>query len=101
KLEDFQEFVGHIVGATKSNVVHLLSTITLIERYFEMKNRFDEGSHNIHHRIFLAALLVSFKYINERSVLNSAWEMICDDYYTLEEINTIEREFLQILAYDV
>ena len=49
------------------------------------------------HRIFLSALIVAAKSLNDSSPLNKHWTKYTDGLLTLEEVNLAERELLNIL----
>jgi PHO85 cyclin-1 len=53
-----------------------------------------------HHRVFLAVLIVSAKYLNDSSPKNSHWATYAK-FLDVRQVTTIEREILSILDYDL
>ncbi|KAI9335668.1 hypothetical protein BDR26DRAFT_522073 [Obelidium mucronatum] len=79
----------------------ILAALTYIDRYFNSKTRFNEKDTLIHYRLILGAFLCAYKYVNERSVKNTAWIRASSETFNLTEINIIERKFLACLQYDL
>ncbi|ORY45192.1 hypothetical protein BCR33DRAFT_195017 [Rhizoclosmatium globosum] len=55
----------------------------------------------IHYRLLFLSLLTAYKYINELSVANLAWQRESQDKFSLEEVNAMERMFLSMLKFDL
>ncbi|KAI8094380.1 cyclin-domain-containing protein, partial [Thamnidium elegans] len=54
---------------------------------------------NCSRRIFLAALMVASKYLNDKNYKNKAWAKIT--CLSVTEINTTEMEFLKLIEYQL
>ncbi|KAJ3018274.1 UNVERIFIED_CONTAM: hypothetical protein HDU68_011241 [Siphonaria sp. JEL0065] len=61
----------------------------------------DAQDYKIHYRLFFTALLTAYKYIRERSVSNLAWSRASDCFFELDEVNIMQRMFLNALGYDL
>lgn len=59
------------------------------------------GMESTRHRIFLAALILSAKALNDSLPLNKHWAKYTDGLLTLDEVNCAERELLALLKWRV
>ncbi|KAI9335669.1 hypothetical protein BDR26DRAFT_783127, partial [Obelidium mucronatum] len=100
---DLKNFAYHLLETTKATNEVLLAALTYSDRYFQdtRSRQLSADDYLIHYRLLLITMLTAYKYINERSVSNKAWTRACDFTFDLEEINEMEREFLDILEYDL
>ncbi|KAJ3074690.1 Cyclin-dependent protein kinase [Podochytrium sp. JEL0797] len=101
KKEYLKQFAGHVLRLSHPTVPVLLAALTYIDRYFSATSRFNEQDPVVHYRLFFIALLTAYKYVCERAVSNLAWESASDNFFTLPEINAMERSFLNVLQYDL
>ncbi|KAI8844102.1 hypothetical protein BJ741DRAFT_590041 [Chytriomyces cf. hyalinus JEL632] len=53
------------------------------------------------HRLFLAALILSAKYINDKTYKNRSWVSFSEGLFPASEINLMERQFLSIIDFDL
>ncbi|KAJ7845712.1 hypothetical protein B0H14DRAFT_3138994 [Mycena olivaceomarginata] len=54
----------------------------------------------IHHRVFLGALVVASKYVNDCTLKNVHWAE-CTGIFTTHDIGIMERDFLTVLDYQL
>ncbi|KAF5320332.1 hypothetical protein D9611_011327 [Ephemerocybe angulata] len=73
---------------------HLVLDSSLKEKYPGVR-----GSSG--HRLFLAALIVADKFMNDESYDNAAWVDVARGYYPLRDIHQMEREMLGFLTWDL
>ena len=59
------------------------------------------GMETTRHRIFLGALVLSAKSLNDSSPMNKHWTKYTDGLLTIEEVNMAERELIGLLKWDV
>lgn len=59
------------------------------------------GMDTTRHRIFLAALILSAKSLNDSSPMNKHWTKYTDGLLTNEEVNMAERELIALLKWDI
>ncbi|KAJ3059123.1 hypothetical protein HDU99_006489, partial [Rhizoclosmatium hyalinum] len=97
--QSLRKFAKDILAITKSPSNVMLSALTYIDRYFAATTRFDEKSSFIHFRLFLSTLITAHKYCSDVAILNKAWLEVCSDMFTVEDVNSMEREFLAIIKY--
>jgi hypothetical protein len=99
-LPSLLTFVEQVVYAAKSLPVTLLCTIAYVDRIrvkLPMKAR---GNHETHHRIFLAALILSTKYLYDVPLKNKHWATF-SRVFSCPEVNLMELQFLKLLDYDL
>ncbi|KAI8610083.1 hypothetical protein BC830DRAFT_1147406, partial [Chytriomyces sp. MP71] len=53
------------------------------------------------HRLFLASLILAAKYINDKTYKNRSWVSFTDGLFPSSEINLMERQFLNIVDFNV
>ncbi|KAJ3007563.1 UNVERIFIED_CONTAM: hypothetical protein HDU68_003462 [Siphonaria sp. JEL0065] len=95
-------FALHILSVSMATNDVILGAWTYLHRYFSCStSRFDEQSPTIHCRLFLISMLVSYKYINEKSVSNAVWSRACESLFSTTEISSMEIQFLTILDYNL
>lgn len=59
------------------------------------------GMETTRHRIFLGALILSAKSLNDSSPMNKHWTKYTDGLLTIEEVNMAERELIGLLKWDI
>ncbi|ORY45675.1 hypothetical protein BCR33DRAFT_716321 [Rhizoclosmatium globosum] len=99
-----RQFAKNAIEMTQATSQIMLSSLTYADRYFSRpeKERFPIDTPNIHYRVFLAVILTGYKYCADaKPVANVAWVQVCEDIFTLAEINKLEMDFLQVIQYGV
>ncbi|OCF36166.1 hypothetical protein I316_02038 [Kwoniella heveanensis BCC8398] len=94
---EFSKFVGRLLTVT--SVSHSVTLVALLYIYrLKMKNQFyaTPGSEQ---RPFVAALMLGNKYLDDNTYTNSTWAELAG--MQLQEINRMEKEFLDGLGYDL
>lgn len=59
------------------------------------------GMETTRHRIFLGALILSAKSLNDSSPMNKHWTKYTDGLLSIEEVNMAEREMIGLLKWDI
>ncbi|KAG7446136.1 uncharacterized protein BT62DRAFT_1076525 [Guyanagaster necrorhizus] len=95
-----QNFISHIVNKAGVNVSTLLSCLVYLERFRRKLPTVPGGLPCTIHRIFLATLIVTSKYLNDSSPKNIDWAAL-SDLFTVTEINLMEIQLLYLLDYDL
>ncbi|GAA5936954.1 hypothetical protein JCM1841_003928 [Sporobolomyces salmonicolor] len=93
-------FVESVVRKSKCHVPTLLCTLVFLERLKERLPQHARGCHTTRHRVFLAALIVTAKYLNDSSPQNKHWVRDAE-HFSAAEVNLMERQFLDILNFDL
>lgn len=76
----------------------VFTALLLLER---LKTRFPTYYCSAGRRLFLAAFMIAHKVIIDNSYLNSSWHVIAGRLFTVDEINTMERDMCGDLDWDL
>lgn len=52
-----------------------------------------------HHRIFLATLIIAYKYTHDAAIKNKYWVSYSLNLFSNTEVNLMEKQLLQLLEY--
>ncbi|TFK43063.1 hypothetical protein BDQ12DRAFT_661797 [Crucibulum laeve] len=100
QIISLQEFILHLVRTSHLNVASLLTTVVYLERLKTRLSCFALGLPCTRHRVFLAILIVSCKYLHDSGPRNVHWEKYAVAF-DLAEINLMERQMLHLLDFDL
>ena len=78
-----------------------MSTVVYLHRLKSRLPAVAKGIQCTCHRIFLAALILSAKYLNDSSPKNKHWARHTLGLFSLPEINLMEKQFLFLLDWDL
>ncbi|KAF9793427.1 hypothetical protein BJ322DRAFT_128192 [Thelephora terrestris] len=98
KYSEFTQFVSDVIARAEVTVSDILVTLVYIQRarpYLSVQT--EEWAL---HRVFLGALIVASKYTNDSTLKNIHWAMITNTFGK-RDIGRIEREFLEVLDWDL
>ncbi|GAA5895648.1 hypothetical protein JCM5296_003769 [Sporobolomyces johnsonii] len=93
-------FIKSIVRKSKCHVPTLLCTLVFLERLKERLPPHARGCHTTRHRVFLATLIVTAKYLNDSSPQNKHWVRDAE-HFSATEVNLMEHQLLEILNFDL
>lgn len=96
-----RDFVLQLVIISQSLPITLLVVMVLLDRLRVSLPNQAIGSYETGHRVFLAAIIVANKFLLDIPVKNSVWSQWTSNYYSTTEINCMERQFLNLLHYDI
>ncbi|GJN93957.1 hypothetical protein Rhopal_007017-T1 [Rhodotorula paludigena] len=99
-LPSLEVFIKSIVRKSRCHVPTLLCTLVYLERLRERLPSHARGCHTTRHRVFLAALIIAAKYLNDSSPQNKHWVKYAV-HFTAAEVNLMERQLLTILNFDL
>lgn len=107
-LPTLEEFITQLVVSSNVQVSTLMSTLVYLTRLKSRLQPMAKGLRCTTHRIFLAALILSAKYLNDSSPKNKHWanysHIQCDGYsfgFSRTEVNLMEKQLLFLLDWDL
>ncbi|KAK0205934.1 hypothetical protein DFS33DRAFT_1233719, partial [Desarmillaria ectypa] len=95
-----RNFIYHIVKESHVQVSTFMSSLVYLERLRSKLPTLSEGLPCTIHRIFLATLIVTAKYLNDSCPKNIHWATY-SNLFTVTEINLMEIQLLYLLDYDL
>ncbi|ORY05106.1 hypothetical protein K493DRAFT_311096 [Basidiobolus meristosporus CBS 931.73] len=98
-LPSLAGFVKLMTIRTKLSLPTIMVTLIYVERLHKSLPPSARGDFETPYKIFLAAVLAASKFLDDRPIENCKMASLCDGYFTLYEINEMERCFLSILNY--
>lgn len=101
KLPTLREFIVKLIRYTHVYKQTLVMTLCYLNRLREKLPSDSIGVSSTRHRIFLACLILSAKNHNDSSPRNKYWTKYTDGLFTLQDVNLMERQLLEILEWDI
>lgn len=93
---EFRKFIYELLRKTRMSSVALLLALKYIHR-LRLNHPHARPSHGCEYRLFSVALILSNKYLEDKTFSNKTWSSLTR--IQVHEINVMEREFLNILDY--
>jgi hypothetical protein len=107
-LPSLEEFITQLVVSSNVQVPTLMSTLVYLNRLKARLQPMAKGLRCTTHRIFLAALILAAKYLNDSSPKNKHWasySVIQTEVYNFgfsrTEVNLMEKQLLSLLDWDL
>ncbi|CCK67838.1 Pcl1p KNAG_0A01490 [Huiozyma naganishii CBS 8797] len=101
RLPSLRTFITKLVRYTNVYTPTLLTTVCYLNKLKRILPKDAKGLPSTIHRLFLACLILSAKYHNDSSPLNKHWAKYTDGLFSLEDINLMERQLLNLLNWDL
>lgn len=101
RLPSLMSFISRLVRHTNVYTSTLLTTVCYLNKLKCILPRDATGLPSTIHRIFLACLVLSAKFHNDSSPLNRHWAKYTDGLFSLEDLNLMERQLIQLLNWDL
>ena len=99
KRPDFADFIGNVLHTAGVRMATILVTLVYIHRsgpHLSIETEEDWALH----RVFLGALVIASKYTSDSTLKNSHWA-IATGVFGKRDIGRIEREFLDVLDWEL
>ncbi|OTB09639.1 hypothetical protein M426DRAFT_18272 [Hypoxylon sp. CI-4A] len=107
-LPTLEEFITQLVRSSNVQVPTLMSTLVYLTRLKSRLQPMAKGLRCTTHRIFLAALILAAKYLNDSSPKNKHWanysHMGANGYsfgFSRTEVNLMEKQLLFLLEWEL
>ncbi|BFZ54780.1 PHO85 cyclin-1 [Savitreella phatthalungensis] len=100
-LPSLEQFIAVLCDKSRVQTPTLMSTMVYLDR---LKNKLPpvaKGMSCTCHRVFLAALILAAKYLNDSSPKNKHWRNYTQGLFKLEEVNLMEKQLLFLLDWDL
>ncbi|CCF57149.1 hypothetical protein KAFR_0C01560 [Kazachstania africana CBS 2517] len=101
RLPSLRTFITRLVRYTNVYTPTLLTTVCYLNKLKRILPKDAKGLPSTIHRLFLACLIISAKFHNDSSPLNKHWTRYTDGLFSLEDINLMERQLLQLLNWNL
>ncbi|KAI4594124.1 hypothetical protein KJ359_008666 [Pestalotiopsis sp. 9143b] len=107
-MPTLEEFITQLVVSSNVQVPTLMSTLVYLTRLKSHLQPMAKGLRCTSHRIFLAALILAAKYLNDSSPKNKHWANYshvnadgCSFGFTRNEVNLMEKQLLFLLNWEL
>lgn len=106
-IPELDYFIACVVDRSHCQVPTLMTSLVFLDRLKERLPGVAQGLPCTRHRLFLAALILSAKYVNDSSPKNKHWAIYShiDEYpgfgFSLTEVNLMEKQLLYLLDWDL
>lgn len=94
-------FIKNLITYSNVQTPTLMATLVYLNKLRNLLPANAVGMETTRHRIFLSALIVAAKSLNDSSPLNKHWTKYTDGLLNLEEVNLAERELINILNWNI
>ncbi|KAI5900635.1 uncharacterized protein SCHCODRAFT_02662127 [Schizophyllum commune H4-8] len=98
QYQSFTSFVNTVITRAEVTMPTILATLVYIDRARpHISIALEEWAHE---RVFLGALMVASKYLNDSTLKNVHWS-ICTGVFGKRDVGRVEREYLDVLDFQL
>lgn len=101
KIPALTKFISTLVNNSRVGTSILMSTTIYLNRLKKILPDNIIGMETTRHRLFLGCLIIAAKTLNDNSPMNKHWSKHSNYLLSNDEINTVERELLVYLKWNV
>lgn len=101
KTPNLDLFVPTVVQRSQATIVMIMVALIYVERMKERLPKRAVGDYDTPHRLFFVGLMLASKFLNDQSYTNRAWSKVCNYLFRVDELNTMERDFLELIQFDL
>lgn len=94
-------FIKNLIKYSNVQTPTLMATLIYLNKLRSLLPANAIGMETTRHRIFLSALILSAKSLNDSSPLNKHWTKYTDGLLNIEEVNMAERELIGLLNWNI
>lgn len=94
-------FIENLISYSNVQTPTLMASLIYLNKLRNLLPANAVGMETTRHRIFLAALILSAKSLNDLSPLNKHWTKYTDGLLLLQEVNMAERELIGLLKWNI
>ncbi|MCH0629660.1 cyclin [Kocuria palustris] len=94
-------FIKRLIAYLNVQTPTLMATLIYLNKLRNLLPANAVGMETTRHRIFLAALILLAKSLNDSSPLNKHWTKYTDGLLLLQQVNMAERELIALLNWDI
>lgn len=94
-------YIEKVMIKSRMDTGTLLLSLSYAHRLRSKLYGTSKGMECTHHRIFLATLIIAYKYVHDAAIKNKHWVSYSLNLFSNNEVNLMEKQLLQLLDYNL